>query len=223
MYYNITLAYEPKVIGVRNGIYQVVLMENLFSKDSYKKMEMYFITKEFSAIEHFPDFDVHFYFKKLKSAKETSFVSFCPHLNHCHFLIKNEVLNVLKMHNIQSYEVYPTTIYNSNNESVDNSYKMFYSVLQDWDVIDFGKSVFTTGGYGNVPLLEHQFSNQFELNSCKRIARVKTLVLSENFDSTLDFFHTRLGGIFISERLKIALEAANFTGLIFSNKIHVLH
>jgi hypothetical protein len=41
--------------------------------------------------------------------------------------------------------------------------------------------------------------------------------LNENFDSTLDLFTTRIGGIFVSEALKDAIEIIGFTGVRISN------
>ena len=60
------------------------------------------------------------------------------------------------------------------------------------------------------------------MNNFNGITRVKTLALSNLFDKSLDFFHTRLGGNFVSERLKFALEEKNITGVIFKNNIQVL-
>ncbi|MDF2478100.1 MAG: hypothetical protein K0S24_3583, partial [Sphingobacterium sp.] len=33
MYYKLKLSSDPKIIGVRNGIYQVELMEKVFTKE----------------------------------------------------------------------------------------------------------------------------------------------------------------------------------------------
>ena len=98
---------------------------------------------------------------------------------------------------------------------------MFYSVFQDWNVIDFEKTIFTSGGFGNNPLLEHSFSDENEMKKFNEIVKVKTLALSKDFDTSLDLFHTRLGGVFVSERLKNVLAGNNLTGLIFKSDIQV--
>lgn len=222
MYYNIELAYDPKVIGVKNGVYQLELDKKLYDSKTYELLDSFFISKEFSAKQEYPEFDFQFYFKKLKSAKKTSFMSFCPNLKHCQFLIRQDVLEIINRFNIQSFKDYPAIIYDSESENVDKTYKMFYSVLQDWDVVDFEKTIFTSGGFGNNPIIELKFSNENEIKSFNRITRLKSLALSKSFDSSLDLFQTRLGGNFVSERLKVALEENRLTGIMFSNEIQVI-
>ncbi len=222
MYYNIALESEPKIIGVKNGIYQVELDKKAYDKETFKQLEQTFITNKFTPEQKIPDIDFKFYFKKLKSAKKTSFMSYTPNLNHGHFLINKRVLELFESFNIQKHKYFDTVIYDSTTENVDSTYKLFYCVLQNWDVLDFERTVFTTGGFGSVPLTEHQFSNENEMKSLNAIKHVKTLALSKEFDTSLDLFLTRLGGMFVSERLKKALESDTYTGIRFRNKIQVL-
>ncbi len=222
MYYNILLESEPRIIGVRNGIYQVELDKKAYDKETYKQLEQAFITNKFTPEQTIPDVDFKFYFKKLKSAKKTSFMSFTPNLNHGRFLINKKVQDLFESFNIQKYKNFETVIYDSPKENLDEGYKLFYCVLQDWNVIDFEKTVLTSGGIGNIPLIEHRFKNVDEFSSYNKITHVKTLSLSKDFDISLDLFLTRLGGMFVSERLKKALESDTYTGIRFSNKIQVL-
>jgi hypothetical protein len=46
--------------------------------------------------------------------------------------------------------------------------------------------------------------------------------LNEKFDSKLDLFLTRLGGLFVSDKLKLALELNQISGLRFYNDVEVL-
>lgn len=84
-------------------------------------------------------------------------------------------------------------------------------------MIDFENTVFTSGGFGNNPKIDHKFSEENEMKKFDGIVKVKTLTLSKSFDNSLDFFHTRLGGLFVSEKLKSALEAYGATGINFNN------
>jgi hypothetical protein len=99
---------------------------------------------------------------------------------------------------------------------------LFYCAFQDWNVIDFQKSIFKSGGFGNIPVTEHQFKNEQEMWNFKGITNIKILALTEDFDSSLDFFHTRLGGLFVSERLKSALEGRGVTGVRVVEDVKVL-
>ncbi|WKK59673.1 DUF1629 domain-containing protein [Sphingobacterium sp. BN32] len=222
MYYNLRLDWDPKVIGVKNGIYQVELDKKSYDKMVYKKLDNLFISSEFTAKQEYPELDFRFCFKKLKSAKKTSFMSFSPYLKHGHFLVEKKTLELLEHFNIQKHKNYETEIFDSNYESYDDNYKLFYCVLQDWDVIDFEKSIFKSGGFGNEPEIEFKFKDENELRNFKGIAKVKTLALTNRFDKSLDFFHTRLGGLFVSEKLKLEFERNNTTGIKFTDEVKVL-
>lgn len=222
MYYNLDLAWEPKIIGVRNGVYQVELDKKAYDKEIYTILESLFISSEFTAKQVYPEVDFKFYFKKLKSAKKTSLMSFTPNLKHGYFLVNIETLELLDSFNIQYHKNFEAVIYDSPTENLDSDYRLFYCVLQDWDVIDFEKSLFISGGFGNNPEIEHKFKDENEMRNFNGIAKVKKLALSKSFDSSLDLFITRLGGILVSERLKLALEENNVTGITFNSKVEVL-
>jgi hypothetical protein len=222
MYYNIRTAWEPSIIGVKNGIYQVELDKMAYDSQAYAALESLFIKNVFSANQFNPEIDFKLFFKKLKSAKKTSIMSFSPNLNHCHFLMKDTIVELFGDFNIQQYKAIETVVYDTPTENVDESYRMLFLVLQDWDVIDFENTVFTTGGFGKNPKIELSFKNEADLNVYNGITNVKTLSLKSNFDKTLDLFLTRLGGMFVSDNLRKALESANVTGLKYYNDIEVL-
>jgi hypothetical protein len=222
MYYNLRLNWEPKVIGVKNGIYQVELDKKMYDKNTYAILDSLFIGGDITANQEYPIVDFKFCFKKLKSAKKTSFMSFTPYFKHGHFLVHRKTFELLEHFNIQKHKDYEVLIYDSLNVNLDNNYILFYCIFQDWDVIDFEKSVFKSGGFGNNPEIEHKFKNANEMKNFKGIAKVKTLVLTNRFDKSLDFFHTRLGGLFVSEKLKLELERNNVTGIKFTDEVKVL-
>jgi hypothetical protein len=223
MYFKLKLSSDPKIIGVRNGIYQVELMEKVFTKEYLKKLDSYFHTgSSWTLKDALPDFSVYFQFKKLKLTKETNFMSFCPHFNNCLFLIDDRSLKLLESFNIQSHQLYPSIISDPINSEEIHSYKMFFALMQDYDIVDFSKSVFYTGGYGNVALTDHQFSNGEEMRNFRPFPQIKVLALNNEFDSKLDLFYSRIGGIFISEKLRSALEQNGVTGLEFDNSVEVI-
>lgn len=53
MYYNIRLEWDPKVIGVKNGIYQVALDNTAYQKKDYTLLESLFINNEFTAQQEY--------------------------------------------------------------------------------------------------------------------------------------------------------------------------
>lgn len=193
-----------------------------YDKKVYAQIESFFIKGELSTNQVYPDLDYKFNFKKLKSAKETNLMSFTPYLKNCHFLIDNITLELLKPFSIQGYKAYEVSVSDPSTQNLNSSYRLFYSVLQDWNVIDFEKTLFTSGGFGNNPIIEHKFKDENEMKAFKGIPKVKILALQKHFDKTLDFFHTRLGGLFVSEKLKLELEEKKITGVLFNNEVEVL-
>lgn len=223
MYFNIKLSWEPKVIGVRNGVYQVELDHKKYKKESLQQINEYFhSTNIWTTKDPLPCFDIHFYFKKFKMTKETNFMSFSPFLNNCLFLIDETIVEILARFNIQSYELYTSTLYDPIDEKENNNYKMFFSLIQDYDVIDFNNTEFSSGGFGNNPLTFHKFPDLEAYKSFPKLTSIVKLGLSKKFDINLDFFYTRFGGYFVSERLKLALEEHSVTGINFCNKIEVI-
>ncbi|MEQ8476341.1 DUF1629 domain-containing protein [Fulvivirga sp.] len=221
MYYNLRLDWNPKVIGVKNGIYQIELDKGAYSKKTYELIESFFITNSSEENRNITSQKVEFYFKKLKSAKKTNFISFSPNLNNCLFLVNNETRELFKNYKIQEHKFFQSRVYDSFEDNLDDSFQMFYSSAQNWAVIDFENSIFKSGGFGNNPEIEHSFRDENEMRSFNGITQVKTLALSQNFDDSLDLFRTRVGGLFVSEKLKLAIEENEMTGVKFKDDIKV--
>ena len=83
--------------------------------------------------------------------------------------------------------------------------------------IDFSESVFYTGGYGNIPLTDHQFANAEEMRNFRPFPQIKALALNNEFDSKLDLFYSRIGGVFISAKLRSAIQSSGAKILYFKN------
>lgn len=60
---NIELTWEPKIIGVKNGIYQVELDEGAYDKKTYAQIDSLFIRNKFSANQEPPEIEFKFYFR----------------------------------------------------------------------------------------------------------------------------------------------------------------
>lgn len=106
MYYSIELAWEPEIIGVKNGIYQVELDKGAYPKNTYAQIDSLFISNIIAENNQAPEIDFRFYFKKLKSAKKTSFMSFTPYLSHCHFLVERNIFEIFKDFKIQAHKAF---------------------------------------------------------------------------------------------------------------------
>ena len=212
VYYNIKTSWDPKIIGVKNGIYQVELLEKKYTKEYLVQFNKYFHS-ELLLDNSLPPFDIVFHFQKLKLARLTDVISFSPYLNYCHFILNDKAIRCLERFNVQNYHLLPVVIYDEHGKETDTNYKMFFCKLMDWNIIDFKNTVFSTGGYGNFEIQYHTFINYEDYKKFNKITKVTKLGLNKEFDNSLDFFCTRLGGIFISNALKNEFLENNITGL----------
>ena len=215
-YYLLRLSSDPKIIGVKNGIAQgEILGNNFIDNKIYQKIIDFFQNPDYWSNNNFiPDFHPNFeYIKVLKGAILTDFFSFTPFLMACPFIISQRVVDLFQDFSIQTYYLFPTKLF--QGKEIIDSYKMFYSPLLDYDIVDYSKSVFFTG----TTLLgknRHIFNNKFEylkFLSANPLTYAEKLVLSKSFNKKLDFFMGRIGEIYISDKLKISIENKNLTGI----------
>ncbi|MEZ2442774.1 hypothetical protein AB6805_13715 [Chitinophaga sp. RCC_12] len=215
-YYRLNLSSEPKIIGVKNGIYQVEIDKKKYSSPKdYDRLLNFFSSQGWFEKDQTPDFDVQIHANMLKSAIMTDFLQFSPALMACDFMVNNKVLDVFKDFNIQKHTLFPVTIY-QGSRVIDDNYSLFFMPHLEYDVIDFPKSTFFSGNR-ILGKQHHQFEDltQFRtaLKEISPLIGVEVLHLNEKFDKKLDLFRGRLGRMNISEHLKDAIVSANLTGI----------
>lgn len=216
-YYNLKLSSDPKVIGVNNGITQVEIKENLYpDKIMYLNIQDFFSGVDYwQKGKTIPDFPIHIHAQVLTRAKLTDFLQFSPYLITCPFLMSQRVLNVFNQFKVQNYFTYPVTIYSKDYTVLSKSYYLFCCPYLDYSVFDFEQSSFYTGSHlrGKKPLYFKNVSDYVDyLKTVSPFVKASKLKLSAAFDTTLDYFSARIGGYFISEGLKDAIEILGFTG-----------
>lgn len=208
---------NPKIIGVENGIAQAEIIGSKFeTKGLYEKISGFFQGADYWSRESFiPDFQVKLEYVKLyKKAILTDFLSFSPHLMACPFMINKKVIDIFSRFEIQKHFLYSMKLYDST-KCID-SYSLFYCPLLGYDVVDFKESEFVRKiGILDIKDIDissfEDFKTKMEEHS---LLEAKKLVLNEKFNKKLDFFKVRvLGGMYISERLKKALEEARIKGI----------
>ena len=215
-YYRLKLSSEPKIIGVKNGIYQVEIDKKKYASPKYyDRLLNFFSSQGWFEKEQTPNFEVHIHANMLKSAIMTDFLQFSPALMACDFLVNNRVLDVFRNFNIQNHMLFPVTIY-QGNKVIDENYSLFFLPYLDYDIIDFPKSTFFSGNR-ILGKQHHQFENltQFRtaLKEISPLIGVEILHLNEKFDKKLDLFRGRLGRMNISEQLKDAIVSAGLSGV----------
>ncbi|NVO86601.1 hypothetical protein [Hymenobacter terrestris] len=209
--YKLTLPSDPKVIGVRNGIMQVEICDDAF----------------LAAVRSAPFNETEGVFsdpakalaitglRVVPRAKLTDVLSFGPMLYGFPFLVKRKTLALLSAFHTRITHVFPVAL--NPDEHGLNAYSLVRFQRLDLDCIDYARSTFYTGS----PLLgnyqQHRFSNHAAFGEAFNsfLALPEHLVLAPHVDRTLDLFY--LGsGLYVSERLKKALEQEKTTGIKIS-------
>lgn len=215
-YYLLRLASDLKEIGVKNGIKQVAIHEDGFTdKLLYKKIFDFFCGADYWVkTNKQPNFGVELQcLEKLEDAILTDFLSFGPVLLSCPFLISLNVEKCFAKFRLQEHYFYDAKVF--DKKSIFN-YKLFYCPTLPYASINFEQSIFYSGSllsgkaYCNLSN-EAELLDYSENNSAN--VRAEKIVLADDFDRNLDLFSLKFGGVFVSERLKEALESFNFTGI----------
>lgn len=216
-FYKLKTAFEPEIIGVKNGIDQVEWLKDKTDQVTREIIGKFFTSYDWNIINKKPEFTFTLHVKMLKGAMLTDFVQLTPYFFGCPFLISKRVKEVFEKFNIQTYYLFPAIIYDKD-KPLENEYYLFYQPLQDYDIIDFEKSIFyTQRGIFEENKIKRFFKNLEEYKNFQEgTLHPEKLAFNSNFDSTLDLFKARLGGMYVSEALKDAIEILGFTG------VHVL-
>ncbi|WP_293902537.1 hypothetical protein [Sphingobacterium sp. UBA5670] len=215
-YYQLNIVSDPEIKGVTTGLGQVELDKDNPITDK--------LATFFSGIDYWvrnkyvPDFEIEGCKASLyKKAKLTDFLDFSPFLYTCPFMLSEQTLDVFEKFNIQKYYTYPVTLFNKGQQ-LQEKYELFCCPKLQYDIVDFEKSIF----YIKKGLYERKhinFNNDEEFRTYPENAKVEKLVLNSKFDTSLDFFWGRIGGMYVSKRLKDAIENLGLTGVkIYEDK-----
>ena len=217
LYHSFRTDAEPKIIGVRDGMNQVeILREGYNNESDFQKLESYFNFRTYWLQSHvFPPHFVIEHAKLRPRAKLTDFLEFSPFLIGCPFMLSERAKEVFAHHYIKPSFLFDAFVYDKTG-LVSTDYSLFYFPILGYEAVDFAKSRF----YTTYPLAKSlSFANEKEYEEYRdtqhRIPSVESLVMSESFDTNLDFFECRLGPIFMSERLKRAIEETGLSSAVF--------
>ena len=226
LYYSFKTDYDPKVIGVKDGMSQVVIHPEEFADlASYQELERFFDFRTYwQRPDHTPPNQFIIEYAKLRSkAKLTDFLGYSPFLMACPFMISGQAKAVFARHCITPSYLFDVFIYDKAG-FVTSDYSLFYCPLVGYEAVDFAKSRFRINralpfapDWEYLTFPDHKTYEEF-VDTKHRIPGIESLVMNETFDSGLDFFYCRLGRMFMSERLKSAVEEADLTGLLFPTK-----
>ncbi|WP_293902540.1 hypothetical protein [Sphingobacterium sp. UBA5670] len=215
-YYQLSIVSDPEIKGVTTGLGQVEL-----DKDNpiTEKLATFFSGIDYwTRNKYIPDFEIEGCTASLyKKAKLTDFLDFSPFLFTCPFMLSERAVKVFLKFNIQKYYTYPVTLFDKG-KPLQEKYELFCCPLLQYDIVDFEKSIF----YKPKGLYEKTYLNVNDNEEYRKHSgniRAEELVLNPNFDTSLDFFCGRIGGMYVSEGLKNAIENLGLTGVkIYEDK-----
>ncbi|QYF94849.1 hypothetical protein KY495_06600 [Massilia sp. PAMC28688] len=208
---------DPDVIGFKNGVTQAEIDRSGFQdKDEYEKITRLLGSEEFwSCRKQIPgmEFDLQCV-RLLPKAKLTDFLHFGPALMFCPFLVSERALEVLVKFVHYGVRLWPAQVIDRKSSY---SYRLpFIESIPD-EMIDFAKSTFSLGGLIG-PKTVYTFSDAEEkkqfVNS-HRLLQYEEIYLNNSFPDIVDFFTLSNAAMIVSERLKLAIEKANLTGVQF--------
>jgi hypothetical protein len=220
-YSQVGVSWEPKVIGVTNGIYQFEIDAKQFEKPKgYEYFILSFLEegtiKEFLKTEK-PILKA----KLLKKAKATDFMGYSQKLIGVPFAVSKRALKVLEQFALgEHYKIEVKFV----DSTVENYYLLWFPFTEA-DRIDFSKSVvYSRGNYGCVtePRQYHairSYEKYLALREKFKLNLFFEKIILHKVEEPCDFVQMRMGGNFVSDRLLKSLEERELTGLKFSKQV----
>ncbi len=207
-YSAITLNSDPKVIGVKNGIYQIEIDRKSLSKKAYDEIydQLANLVPEKNKVDMLP-------MKLLSRAKITDFMGYSPNFKNIRFAVTEKCLNVLRKFNLKPF---CTIDIRFTNGHLNKCYLFWYSYTE-FSSIDFERSLIFTGSeilgkkYFDIKSLE-EFMSFIGLNP---LFSFEKIALKEQ-ELEYDLLVIRAVGVFVSERLKREMIEVGLTGLEFN-------
>jgi hypothetical protein len=218
-YYTLSGSSNPQIIGVKNGVYQgEIIWKNFSNKNCEKEIISYFIKKMNNSLDVIEqiNFEIE-YVEAYKSAKMTDFFRFTPALYGIVFFVSERVVEIFNNHRLPIHRYIPVNIY---HKQIHYKYWALYiPQFYSGEVIAFDKSIFNKGSLLNKELIS--FNDYSEYKRAGYVL-IEKLVFNKELDESLDIFLSSFLGhrYFVSEKLKIALEEIEVSGVNIGVSVH---
>lgn len=231
MYYFFRTSSDPKVIGVRNGIYQAEFDKNCFStKEGFGKYQKLFsagkIVNEESQIKEVVSELVNL--NLLKSARLTDFLQFSPHLPGVKFLISDRLKNILENFRIADHHFYKTSILDQKTNREHPYYFFYYKSIPITEIV-FSKSELFTRKVDIVDGATKFIDTFYPINDEHNYRILTSTLFLPNFSRICiaskyknhDYINVN-NHAFISEELKQRIIDIGITGITFNDQCELI-
>ena len=208
MYKRVWIETDPRIMGVRNGVYQVELKENksFVSKEEKDYYESYFASdinafllegfkkineKRITCITYFP----------LKGARETDFIVGVPHERGIDFLVTEKCLDVLESFKLPTYNKFKVNI-----EGFSSNYFAVGFPMVPNHFVDYSNSIF-------VDLATKERIQIADREEYKKSFSIGDRKIAVKYRLDYDIIAIQPFGLFFSEKLINAIEMNRLIGL----------
>ncbi len=221
---------DPKITGMKDASGQARIVRTKFSNpqhyDEYITYLVSLVKDNFLSLGKPLNFSPQLEYMELyPQAKLTDFVDFNDSLSTGRYLVSPTAQRVLSQFDLPTYAFYPVNLY-QNNKLIEGYQLLYYTFAFEFEqVVDISKSKFylqRTFRGTKVPI---EIKNYFDYIS--KLKQNPLHINSENifFNNQfkfLDFFSIQYLSIdiYVSQRLKEAIEAAGLTGLEFKEAVN---
>ncbi|OXE99607.1 hypothetical protein BC749_12420 [Flavobacterium araucananum] len=215
-YYQISHSSEPKVIGVKNGIYQFEIDYNNLTKDIESQSFLDFFdysNKDFwSDQERIKNFKIPVIKgEMLKKATVTDIMGYAPIISYLNEAFSYKYVSILKEYNIDNYGTFKIEI-----QDVLERYYLLFNKTICLDEIDYKESTLVTGHAMMDNLKYYKVENEFEYIEFKQknpLGKFDKISISKEFFGKDIICIQPLANPFYSEKLINGLINEGITGL----------
>ncbi|CAL2104155.1 conserved protein of unknown function [Tenacibaculum sp. 190130A14a] len=215
---------EPKVIGVKNGVYQLEFSEKELRKnDNFKDINNVLLSYNPNFVneqEQVANLEIeHLSASFLKSAKETDLVVFTPHFNGYKYIISEKFLECLKELEVSEEDYKIRKVHITGTEQ--NYYLLFIPMIPTSEIV-FSKSAIFPEEDALIDEVDRrylsfknyqEFKDYSEENLFYRWAKI---ALDKHY-AKRDIISLQTGSIFFSDRLVQYFKFRSITSLVIKN------
>jgi len=220
-YYELLNDYRKEVIGNVDIVQSTEMVCN-GSEIAHESLRSFFRVEPFERPVVAP-------FLLLKNAKLTDSIS-SMRLNNKGFILHNKLIDFLKGFRLKEFYKIPVELtYKRNCSNIIDNYSLFIISESIFPYIDIANSSFF------VTSIIEKYHKKIYLKSISSIddfhsrkkqwhymIKYDKLVLKKGFDFDMFRIGHKMGGYYVSERLKDAIEKGGFTGLIFEEADNIV-
>jgi len=222
-YYKIKRDSNPKVIGIKDGSYQVEILREMFENksnfDTFYETYIKLVDGKV-AWRGLMNIEVIIEYAELrKGAFTTDLLAYIPFIfDGGQYIVSEDLLALFSKFKIATFKSYSVPMYTFEGKRLAKNYFLLHMPMLQYDYIDFDKSVFyyEDERFNKIYIKFNSEREYKDFGIGKLSCYFSSLYLNKKFDRSLDIFTLRGGGVdyIVSERVKVEIEKSKLKGLM---------